>query len=153
MKLLIRQIEIDLNYNQAKVINAVASRLKSNPREIKSCEIIRRSLDARPWRKVPVYILSVEVDFKGKININKLPNNVEKINDNLIEKDIDFLLRPGGLPIGLCSAHQARYFAKLHGAGGAGIIRHFSASKSAFSFTTSGILQRICNLLALPQVA
>ena len=90
MKLVIRQIEASLDYNNAKIINAVASRLSCNTRDIKNCEIIRRSLDARPWRKAPVYILSVEVDFCGKINTNKLPNNVELINKKLVEKDIDW---------------------------------------------------------------
>ncbi len=89
MNLLIRQIEVPLDYNNAKVINAVASRLKATTREIKKCEVIRRSLDARPWRKSPVYILSVEVDFIGKINIKKLPSNVEKKDNDLIESDLD----------------------------------------------------------------
>ena len=89
MKLLIRQIESSLDYNNAKVINAVASRLGCKTRDIKSCEIIRRSLDARPWRKAPVYILSVEVDFTGKINTKKLPNNVEVVNQALFEEELD----------------------------------------------------------------
>ena len=90
MKLLIRQIESSLDYNNAKVINAVASRLGCKTRDIKSCEIIRRSLDARPWRKAPVYILSVEVDFTGKINTKKMPNNVEVVNQALFEEELDF---------------------------------------------------------------
>ena len=40
MKILVRQIEVPLDFNQAIVINAVASRLKSNHREIKALEII-----------------------------------------------------------------------------------------------------------------
>ena len=98
MKLLIRQIEVSLDYNQANVINAIASRLGSNPREIKSCEIIRRSLDARPWRKAPVYILSVEADFNGKINLKKLPSNVELVNERYIDKELD-LTKSRKLPI------------------------------------------------------
>ena len=90
MKLIIRQIEAALDYNQAIIINAVASRLGANPREIKNCEIIRRSLDARPWRKAPVYILSVEVDYTGKINSKKLPSNVELVNNKLREAELDF---------------------------------------------------------------
>ncbi len=90
MKLLIRQIEIDLDYNLAKVINAISTKLKCSQRDIKSCEILRRSLDARPWRKAPVYILSVEIDFIGKINTKKLPNNVELVNQNLFESEFDF---------------------------------------------------------------
>ena len=113
MKLIIRQIEAELGYNQANIINAVASRLKANPREIQSCEIIRRSLDARPWRKEPVYILSVEIDFKGRINTKKLPNNTELVNEKLIDPDLDFskakklLSRPvvvGAGPAGLMAA-------------------------------------------------
>lgn len=89
MKLLIRQIEASLDYNNAKIINAAASRLNCNTRDIKSCEVIRRSLDARPWRKAPVYILSVEVEFTGKINTKKLPNNVEIINKKFIDEELD----------------------------------------------------------------
>ena len=84
MKLLIRQIEASLDYNNAKIINAAASRLNCNTRDIKGCEVIRRSLDARPWRKAPVYILSIEVEFTGKINTKKLPNNVGIINKRFI---------------------------------------------------------------------
>ena len=89
MKLLVRQIEASLDYNNAKIINAVASRLGCNTRDIKNCEVIRRSLDARPWRKAPIYILSVEVEFSGKINTKKLPNNVEIVNKNLIDEELD----------------------------------------------------------------
>ncbi|MBP5468780.1 MAG: FAD-dependent monooxygenase [Candidatus Riflebacteria bacterium] len=113
MKLLIRQIEVSLDYNQAKVINAVASRLGANTRDIKSCEIVRRSLDARPWRKAPVYILTVETDYVGKVNIKKLPKNIELVNDKLRDKDIDLSrakplsIRPvivGAGPSGLMAA-------------------------------------------------
>lgn len=90
MKLLIRQIEASLDYNNAKIISSVAARLAANPKEIKSCEIIRRSLDARPWRKIPVYILSVEVEFTGKINTKKLPSNIELVDKKLFEEELDF---------------------------------------------------------------
>lgn len=89
MKLLIRQIEASLDYNNAKIINSAASRLSCNTRDIKSCEVVRRSLDARPWRKAPVYILSVEVEYTGKINTKKLPNNVEIINKKYIDEELD----------------------------------------------------------------
>lgn len=89
MKLLIRQVEAQLDYNNAKIINAVASKLGVNTKEIVSCEIIRRSVDARPWRKVPVYILSVEIDFIGKLNLKKLPANVEIVNRNYFEEELD----------------------------------------------------------------
>ena len=113
MKLLIRQIEAQLDYSMANVINAIASRLKANTREIKSCEIIRRSLDARPWRKEPVYILSAEIDFSGKLNPKKLPNNTELVNEKLIDADLDYskskklLSRPvvvGAGPAGLMAS-------------------------------------------------
>ncbi len=89
MKILVRQIEVPLDFSQAVVINAVASKLKANLREIKAIEIIRKSLDARPWRKAPVYILAVEVDYLGKINLKKLPSNVEEVDEKHIDKDLD----------------------------------------------------------------
>ena len=90
MKLLVRQIEIALDYNQAMVVNSVASRLGCNTKEIRKCEIIRRSLDARPWRNAPVYILSVEVEYSGKLNLKRLPANVEKVDSTLAETDFDY---------------------------------------------------------------
>lgn len=90
MKLLVRQIEIALDYNQAMVVNAVASRLGGSTKDIKKCEIIRRSLDARPWRNAPVYILSAEVDYVGKLNMKRLPSNVEKLDMQHREADFDY---------------------------------------------------------------
>lgn len=89
MKLLVRQIEVELDYNQAKVVNAVADRLGCNPREIDSCEIIRRSIDARPWRNAPVYILSVEVDLHKCFKLKKLPANAEIINGENADSEPD----------------------------------------------------------------
>lgn len=90
MKLLVRQIEVALDYNQAVVVSAVASRLGVSAKDIKSCEIIRRSLDARPWRNAPVYVLSAEVNCAGKINQKRFPSNVEKLDTEHREPDFDY---------------------------------------------------------------
>ena len=90
MKLLVRQLEVALDYSHAMVVSAVASRLGGSTRDIRKCEVIRRSLDARPWRNAPVYVLAVEVDYFGKLNMKRLPSNVEKLDTSRREADFDY---------------------------------------------------------------
>lgn len=61
MKVIIRQVELNLDYTDADVLQAVALRLKCDKSFIKGCTVVRRSLDTRPRRSAPAYILSVEV--------------------------------------------------------------------------------------------
>lgn len=96
MKLLIRQLELPLDYKSALVQNAVASRLGCPIRDIVSCEVIRRSLDARPWRNAPVYILSAEVELKTPLKGKKLPTNTEVITNSNLELAEDF--KPSRIP-------------------------------------------------------
>ena len=50
MKLLIRQLEVSLEYTTDDVLKAVSRRLNYRSNQISSCEVTRRSLDSRPMR-------------------------------------------------------------------------------------------------------
>jgi uncharacterized FAD-dependent dehydrogenase len=77
VKLRINQIAVRLAYGESDVLKAVCRKLRCEKEQLDHLEIIRRSLDARKKDKEPRYILSVEVDYRGKPP--KLqPNQVEK---------------------------------------------------------------------------
>lgn len=60
MKLLLRQLEVSLEYNQDDVLKAVTRRLGCSSSQIVSYEVVRRSLDSRPGRTAPAFVLTVE---------------------------------------------------------------------------------------------
>jgi uncharacterized FAD-dependent dehydrogenase len=55
-----------LAYGESDVLKAVCRKLRCEKEQLDNLEIIRRSLDARKKDKEPRYILSVDVDFRGK---------------------------------------------------------------------------------------
>jgi len=61
MKLIVRQLEVSLEYTDAELKKAAAMRLRCDVSALKQIEVIRRSLDTRPRRSSPVYVLSVEI--------------------------------------------------------------------------------------------
>ncbi|MDH3981933.1 MAG: NAD(P)/FAD-dependent oxidoreductase, partial [Kiritimatiellaceae bacterium] len=71
MRLRISQIQVRLNYTEADVIKAVCRQLRCKPDQLYNLEILRRSLDARKKDILPRYILSVEVDHRGKPPMQK----------------------------------------------------------------------------------
>ncbi len=76
MKLCIKQIAVRLAYGESDVLKAICRKLRCEKEQLDHLEIIRRSLDARKKDKEPRYILSVEIDYRGKPP--KLqPNQVE----------------------------------------------------------------------------
>lgn len=76
MKLTLRQIEAPLNYDNDQLIQLVCQRLECKAEIVNSCEIIRRSLDTRPRRKAPVYIMTLEVELSTEIKIKADQNTV-----------------------------------------------------------------------------
>ncbi len=66
MKLRINQIAVRLEYTEADVLKAIGQKIRCEKGQIKQLEIIRRSLDARKKDREPRYILSVEIDHRGK---------------------------------------------------------------------------------------
>jgi len=80
VKLRINQIAVRLAYGESDVLKAICRKLRCEQEQLDHLEIIRRSLDARKKDKEPRYILSVEVDYRGKPP--KLqPNQIEKAPD------------------------------------------------------------------------
>lgn len=77
MRLRISQLSVRLNYTNADVIKAVCRQLRCNKDQLSNLEILRRSLDARKKDRLPSYILSVEVDHRGKPPHQK-PGRIEK---------------------------------------------------------------------------
>lgn len=77
MRLRINQLSVRLNYGEADVLKAVCRKLRCSKEQLTNLEILRRSLDARKKDRVPSYILSVEVDHRGKPPMLK-PNQIEK---------------------------------------------------------------------------
>jgi uncharacterized FAD-dependent dehydrogenase len=77
MRLRVSQISIRLNYSESDVFKAVCRQLRCKPEQLSNLEILRRSLDARKKDKPPRYILSLEVDYRGKPPMQK-PGRIEK---------------------------------------------------------------------------
>ncbi|WP_372806206.1 NAD(P)/FAD-dependent oxidoreductase [Pontiella sp.] len=77
MRLRINQLAVRLNYGEADVIKAICRQLRCDSDQLSNLEILRRSLDARKKDVLPRYILSVEVDHRGKPPMQK-PGRVEK---------------------------------------------------------------------------
>ncbi len=77
MRLRVSQIPVRLNYSEADVIKAVCRQLRCGPDRLYNLEILRRSLDARKKDQPPKYVLTVEVDHRGKPPHQK-PGRVEK---------------------------------------------------------------------------
>lgn len=77
MRLRISQIQVRFNYTDDDVLKAVGRQLRCPSDRIYNLEILRRSLDARKKDKPPKYVLTVEVDHRGKPPHQK-PGHVEK---------------------------------------------------------------------------
>ena len=80
MRLRINQLSIRLNYGESDVLKAICRRLLCDKEQLSNLEILRRSLDARKKDKLPSYILSVEIDHRGKPPM-LTPNQIEKAPD------------------------------------------------------------------------
>jgi len=96
---------------------AVAKRrLKCNEDEIKSIHVVKRSLDARPRRPAPVYVVSVEIDMTSSFRLPEwLQKDVEILSDEpaaaelfrpVINKDVPRPVVVGAGPAGLMAAYH-----------------------------------------------
>ncbi|MDD3146576.1 MAG: FAD-dependent oxidoreductase [Candidatus Riflebacteria bacterium] len=78
MKLLLRQIEVSLEYDQNDVFKAIIRKLGCGSSQIINHEIVRRSLDSRPGRSAPAFVLTVEVQMAPDFAPTaKLPRDTE----------------------------------------------------------------------------
>lgn len=85
MKISVRQVEVSLEYSENDLKNAVAAKLRCEPAKLRKVEIIRRSLDTRPRRSSPVYVLSVEVDLDAGFRLPQNNNDIEIIKEEIVE--------------------------------------------------------------------
>lgn len=82
MKLILRQLELPLDYNESDLPAAVARRLKCDVEEVIQAEIIKRSLDARPRRPAPVFVTSVKLAMADRFRLpDWLKKDVEILED------------------------------------------------------------------------
>ena len=89
MKLRINQIAVRLAYGEGDVIKAVCRKLQCGKEQLDHLKIIRRSLDARKKDKEPRYILSVEIDYRGKppkLQSNQVEKAPELIRSGIVQK-------------------------------------------------------------------
>ena len=75
IQVLVHQIVMPLEYDQARLVIAVSRKLRCRPEEVQACRVVRRSLDARPRHPAPRYVLSVEADLGSQVRLPKLPQN------------------------------------------------------------------------------
>ncbi len=87
MKLIIRQLELPLTYNEEDIKTACRNRLNCKIEEIKTVELIRRSVDTRPRRKVPVYVASAEAVMSSEFKLDATLRDVEKVQDFIASTD------------------------------------------------------------------
>lgn len=79
MKVIVKQVEVPLEYSESDVRQGIAKKIRCQPEEVKSFEIYRRSLDARPRRPTPVFILHLEVVLPDNLKKNVLRNHDAEI--------------------------------------------------------------------------
>jgi uncharacterized FAD-dependent dehydrogenase len=77
MRLRINQLNVRLNYGDSDILKAICRKLLCDKEQLSNLEILRRSLDARKKDRLPTYIMSVDVDYRGKPP-RMVPNQVEK---------------------------------------------------------------------------
>ena len=83
MKIILRQLELPLDYTDKDLPVLATRRLKCDQGEIKQIEIVKRSLDSRPRRPAPVFVVSVKLEMSDSF---RLPSWLEKDVDVLDNK-------------------------------------------------------------------
>jgi uncharacterized FAD-dependent dehydrogenase len=121
MKLLVRQVEVNLDYTENEVIQSVIKRLKCSRKAVKNIEIIRRSLDTRPRRTAPVYVLSVEVELEK--DFRQWPQG---------DKDIEPVVSENPAAFAVARPSQTISSPIVVGAGPAGLMAAFHLAISGY---------------------
>ncbi|MEW6711339.1 MAG: FAD-dependent protein, partial [Candidatus Riflebacteria bacterium] len=114
MKLIIRQVEVPLEYGKTDIIAGLVKKLRCRSEDIKSHEVFRRSLDARPRRPAPVFILQVEAEVSDQLK-KDLPHtqDIEILKQIPVEEKVPQFIIPehrpvvvGAGPAGLMAAYH-----------------------------------------------
>lgn len=120
MKLILRQLELPLDYSPTDLPAAVAHRLKCDTEEVIHAEIIKRSLDARPRRPAPVFVTSVKLEMASRFRLpDWLKKDVEILEDEpaTVAATVKPTCKPGSLPPIVIGAGPAGLMAACHLAG------------------------------------
>ncbi len=94
MSLRVNGIKIDVKNEQKNLAKKTAAVLKINEKDIKSLEIVRRSIDARKKDIKFVYCVDVEVENEEKVRLGKDVLRVEKKGYKPVESKKSFEKRP-----------------------------------------------------------
>ncbi|MBU1109486.1 MAG: FAD-dependent monooxygenase [Candidatus Riflebacteria bacterium] len=115
MKLILRQLELPLDYTELDLPAAAIRRLKCNDNEIKQIHVVKRSLDARPRRPAPVFVVAVELEMTSSFRLPEWLKKDVEILDNepaaepfkpVINKDAPRPVVVGAGPAGLMAAYH-----------------------------------------------
>ncbi|MFZ5952172.1 MAG: FAD-dependent protein [Candidatus Rifleibacteriota bacterium] len=114
MKLIVRQVEVPLEYGKTDIIEGLVKKLRCRNEDIKGHEVVRRSLDARPRRPAPVFILQVEVEVSDQLKKN-LPHSqdIEMLKQIPVEEKVPQFIIPEHRPI-VVGAGPAGLMAAFH---------------------------------------
>lgn len=85
MKIIIEQVTMPLCYSAEALKNQIAMILGIVDSEITSIEIIRRSIDARKRRDIPLYILNVAVETSTHVDLSEIKNTKETSGSEPLE--------------------------------------------------------------------
>lgn len=112
MIMLIRQLSVPLSYDEEVLRKTLSRRLGCSSAAIRTIEVKRRSLDARPRNPHPAYVLSVLAD----VGIDSLPSKTTR-------RDIEFLDDlPEVTPIRVVAAKAGKERPIVVGAGPSGLM-------------------------------
>ncbi len=67
MLIRINQLVVLLGYHPRDLVAVSAKKLRCEPEDIRNLQVIRRSIDARPIRPAPVFVISVQADVDDAI--------------------------------------------------------------------------------------
>ncbi|MGA1869754.1 MAG: NAD(P)/FAD-dependent oxidoreductase [bacterium] len=126
MTLRIHQLTLPLDYKEQDLREAAAAKLGCNEMHLDKVTIIRRSIDARPQRKKPVYVISVELTIKG------LSVRAEDVRS----ADIEFLTQKDNEPYAFPSVALSlptRPSPVIIGAGPAGLMAALALAQAGLS--------------------
>lgn len=115
MKIIVRQIEVPLGYCDEDVIRALIKKLRCEESEIESFSVFKRSLDSRPRRPAPAFVLQVEAEVTDQLRlaVKRLTNVEEVAPTKLVDYELPKFVKPefrpvvvGAGPAGLMAAYH-----------------------------------------------
>jgi len=121
MKLRVRDIRLPLDYQSSDVKEILASKLKIKPKDIKSCTLHKKSIDAR--RKTVYFNCTVDVELLSEFPIAPEIRALPEITE--VEEKKPVPIQPGDRPMS--------YAPIIVGAGPAGLFCALMLARKGFS--------------------